>query len=172
MTVMHKGRTQGEDDSVVIVEFENGAIGVAENSWAKLGGMDDSVEVFGTGGVVYADLFRGNAAVTYSEEGYGYAMEKAGNSKGWTFTILKRPSTKVSSGAAPLHRMRARKQNPKVTGEDGRAVEIMLAAYESAGTGRRSHYLSIPRWPNPLISGWIKDLRKRRQIEVSDPCFE
>ena len=89
MTVMHKGRTQGEDDSVVIVEFENGAIGVAENSWAKLGGMDDSVEVFGTGGVVYADLFRGNAAVTYSEEGYGYAMEKAGNSKGWTFTIFE-----------------------------------------------------------------------------------
>ena len=37
-------------------------IGLAEDSWAKPGGMDDRIEVYGTGGVSEADLFHGNAA--------------------------------------------------------------------------------------------------------------
>src|SRR6185436_16879841 len=86
-TVFHKGRTRGEDNSITIVEFEGGVLGIAENSWAKHGGMDDRVEVYGTGGVTYADLFMGNSALTYSEKGYGYALEKAGSTQGWTFTI-------------------------------------------------------------------------------------
>ena len=51
--------------------------------------MDDRVEVYGTGGVAYADLFRGNSSSTYSEDGYGYAVEKAGSTPGWTFTIFE-----------------------------------------------------------------------------------
>ena len=87
--LIHQGRTRGEENSVVIVEFDGGVIGIAENSWAKHGGVEDSAEVYGTGGVCYADLFQGNAALTYSEQGYGYAMEKAGSTKGWTFTIFE-----------------------------------------------------------------------------------
>jgi myo-inositol 2-dehydrogenase/D-chiro-inositol 1-dehydrogenase len=37
-TFVHKGRTRGEDHSVVIVEYEGGRMTVAENSWAKGGG--------------------------------------------------------------------------------------------------------------------------------------
>jgi len=81
-TVFHKGRTKGEDNSIVIVEYDNGVTCVAENSWAKHGGMDDRSEVYGTGGVIYADLFMGNAALAYSRDGYGYAMEKADTTKG------------------------------------------------------------------------------------------
>jgi myo-inositol 2-dehydrogenase/D-chiro-inositol 1-dehydrogenase len=152
MTVMHKDRTQGEDDSVVIVEFENGAIGIAENSWAKLGGMDDSVEVFGTGGVIYADLFRGNAAVTYSDKGYGYAMEKAGGTQGWTFTIFEEAFNQGYPQELK-HFIECVRENlePKVTGEDGRAVlEIMLAAYESAGTGRKISLPFSPKVEKPI----------------------
>src|ERR1043166_6540661 len=83
--LIHKGRTRGEENSLVIVEFDGGTVGVAENSWAKHGGMEDSAEVYGTGGVCYADLFQGNAALTYSEQGYGYAMEKAGSPQVWPF---------------------------------------------------------------------------------------
>src|SRR5688572_33415308 len=36
-TVLHKERTKGEDNSIVIIEFENGVTAVAENSWAKHG---------------------------------------------------------------------------------------------------------------------------------------
>ena len=87
--LLHKGRTRVEENSLCIVEFEGGVIGVVEDSWAKQGGMDDRVEVHGKGGVIYADLFQGNSALTYSEKGYGYAMEKAGSTKGWTFTIFE-----------------------------------------------------------------------------------
>src|SRR5205814_4351700 len=48
--LLHKGRTRVEENSLCSVEFEGGVIGVVENSWAKHGGMDDRVEVHGTGG--------------------------------------------------------------------------------------------------------------------------
>jgi myo-inositol 2-dehydrogenase / D-chiro-inositol 1-dehydrogenase len=138
-TVLHKEITRGEDNSLVIVEFENGAIGVAENSWAKHGGMDDRAEVYGTGGVCYADLFMGNSALTYSEKGYGYAMEKAGTTKGWTFTIFEEAFNQGYPQELKhfIECVREDKE-PLVTGEDGRAVlEMMYAAYHSARTGQR-----------------------------------
>ncbi|MBP9902930.1 MAG: gfo/Idh/MocA family oxidoreductase, partial [Verrucomicrobia bacterium] len=137
--LLHKGRTRGEENSVVIVEFEGGAIGVAEDSWAKPGGMDDSIEVYGTGGVCYADLFQGNAALTFSEQGYGYAMEKAGSTKGWTFTIFEEMFNQGYPQELKhfIECVREDKQ-PVVTGEDGRAVlELIYAAYRSAGTGQK-----------------------------------
>ena len=94
MTVMHKGRTQGEDDSVVIVEFENGAIGVAENSWAKLGGMDDSVEVFGTGGVVYAICFAAMRRSLTVRRAMDTPWKKPATLRAGRSRFLKRPSTK------------------------------------------------------------------------------
>lgn len=137
--LVHGKRTRGEENSLVMVEFEGGTVGVAENSWAKPGGMDDRVEVYGTGGVVYADLFMGNSALTYSQEGYGYAMEKAGSTKGWTFTIFEEAFNQGYPQELKhfIECIREDKQ-PVVTGEDGRAVlEIMMAAYASAGLGRK-----------------------------------
>jgi predicted dehydrogenase len=137
--LIHQGRTRGEVNSVCIVEFHSGAIGVAENSWAKHGGMDDRVEVYGDAGVVYADLFLGNSALTYSDKGYGYAMEKAGSTKGWTFTIFEEAFNQGYPQELKhfIDCVREEKQ-PLVTGEDGRAVlEIMNAAYHSARTGQK-----------------------------------
>lgn len=138
-TLLHKERTRGEDNSICIVEFEGGAIGVAENSWAKHGGMDDRIEVYGTAGVSYADLFVGNSALTYSETGYGYAMEKAGSTKGWTFTIFEEAFNQGYPQELKhfIECVREDKQ-PVVTGEDGRAVlEMMYAAYHSARIGQK-----------------------------------
>jgi predicted dehydrogenase len=138
-TVLHQGRTQGEDNAVVIVEFANGVTCVAENSWAKHGGMDDRCEIYGTAGVIYADLFMGNAAITYSKNGYGYAMEKADTTQGWSFTVFE----EVFNQGYPhelKHFIQCVRENipPLVTGEDGRAVlELIYAAYASAGTGQK-----------------------------------
>ena len=151
-TVLHKGRTLGEDNSVLIIEFENGVTAVAENSWAKHGGMDDRSEVHGTGGVVYADLFMGNAAVSYSQKGYDYAMEKADTTIGWSFTVFE----EVFNQGYP-HELQhfidcvQNNKEPVVTGEDGRAVlEIIYAAYASAAQGKKITLPFSPKVSKPI----------------------
>ena len=150
--LIHGKRTRAEENSICMIEFEDGAIGVAENSWAKHGGMDDRVEVYGTQGVIYADLFMGNSALTYSEKGDGYAMEKAGSTQGWTFTIFEEA---FNQGYPQELRhfvecVREDKQ-PVVTAEDGRAVlEIMYAAYESARTGQKVPLPFSPKVKKPI----------------------
>jgi myo-inositol 2-dehydrogenase / D-chiro-inositol 1-dehydrogenase len=151
-TVLHQGRTRGEDNSVVIVEFENGVTAVAENSWAKHGGMDDKCEVHGTEGVVYADLFMGNAALAYSRKGYGYTMEKADTSVGWSFPV----SEEIFNQGYPhelKHFIECVRENkePMVTGELGRAVlEVIYAAYASAGKGIRIDLPFFPKGVKPI----------------------
>jgi predicted dehydrogenase len=151
-TVYHKGRTKGEDNSVVIIEFENGVTGVVENSWAKHGGMDDKSEVYGTGGVIYADLFMGNSSTAYSKSGYGYALEKADTTVGWTFPIFEEAFNQGYPHELK-HFIECVQQNkePLVTGEDGRAVlEIIYAAYESAGKGKKINLPFAPKVSKPI----------------------
>ncbi len=138
-THVHGDKTRGDDDAVVIIEFENGCIAVAEESWAKPGGMDDRAEVYGSEGVAYADLLRGNAIHTYSRGGYGYAVEKAGSTAGWSFTIYEE-AWNYGFPQEMAHFVECVRDDkpPLVTGEDGRAVlEIVMAAYASAGQGRK-----------------------------------
>ena len=142
-SVLHTERSKGEDNTVMTIEFENGVIGVAEDSWARHGGMDDKIEIHGDAGVTYADLFMGNSSLTYSLHGYGYVAEKAGDSKGWSFTMFE----EVYNQGYPhelkhfVDCLRNGKQ-PVVTGEDGRAVlEVLYAAYASAGSGKK---ISLP----------------------------
>lgn len=151
-TVLHTSRTKGEDNSIVIVEFENGATAVAENSWAKHGGMDDHCEVYGTEGVVYADLFRGNAALAYSKNGFGYAMEKADTTAGWSFPIFEEAFNQGYPHELKhfIDCVRNNKE-PLVTGKLGRDVlEVIYAAYASAGQGKKIELPFRPKVKKPI----------------------
>ena len=150
--LVHKGRTRCEENSLCIVEFEGGAVGVAENSWAKLGGMEDRVEVCGTGGVMYADLFQGSSALTYSERGYGYAMEKAGSTRGWTFTMFEEAFNQGYPQELQHFIACVRDDTePVTTGEDGRAVlEMLNAAYHSARVGQKVPLPFRPHVSKPI----------------------
>jgi predicted dehydrogenase len=138
-THVHGAKTRGDDHAVILVEFEGGAVGLAEESWAKLGGMEDRAEVYGSEGVSYADLLRGNSLLTYSGSGYDYAVEKAGSTRGWSFTMYE----EVWNYGFPQelqHFVDVLRLGvePVETAEDGRAVlEAVFAAYASAGTGRK-----------------------------------
>jgi myo-inositol 2-dehydrogenase/D-chiro-inositol 1-dehydrogenase len=138
-TDVHGARTRGEDNAILILEFEGGAAAIAEESWTKPGGMDDRAEVYGTHGVAYADLLHGNAIETYSAGGYDYAVEKAGSTKGWSFTIYEEAWNYGFHGEmAHFVDCVLSDRAPLVTGEDGRAVlEVVCAAYESARTGSK-----------------------------------
>lgn len=138
-TQVHTDKTRGDDNAILLLEFENGVVGLAEESWTKLGGMEDRAEVFGSAGVAYADLLQGNAITTYSRDGYDYAVEKAGSTKGWSFTIYEEAwNYGFHHEMAHFVDCVQHDRQPQVTGEDGRAVlEVIFAAYESARTGRK-----------------------------------
>ena len=138
-TAVHGARTRGDDEALIIVEFDNGCTGLAEESWTKPGGMDDRAEVYGSGGVAYADVLRGNSIHTYSTSGYGYAVEKAGSTVGWSFAIYEEAwNYGFPQEMAHFVDCVQNDREPLVSGEDGRAVlEIIMAAYASAGSGRK-----------------------------------
>ncbi len=151
-TVLHQGRTPGEDNSVVIVEFENGVTAVAENSWARHGGMDDRCEIYGTDGVIYADLFMGNASLAYSRTGYGYAMEKADSTTGWSFPVFEEAFNQGYPHELK-HFIECVRENkaPLTDGKLGRDVlEVIYAAYASAGEGRKISLPFEPKVAKPI----------------------
>jgi myo-inositol 2-dehydrogenase/D-chiro-inositol 1-dehydrogenase len=154
-TYVHGGKTTGDDEAMLLLTFEGGAVGLAEESWTKPGGMDDRAEVFGSEGQAYADLLHGNSLRTFSRRGYGYAVEKAGSTAGWSFPIyqeiwnygfpqeMEHFVSCVRSGSEPSE-----------NGHDGRAVvEAVCALYESAAQGRR---VDLPFATNALrpIDHW------------------
>src|SRR5262249_36936421 len=79
------------------------------------------------------------ALETYSEVGYGYAVEKAPTTRGWTFTMFEEMWNYGFPQEMQHFVDSVRHNTPAlVTGQDGRAVlEIILAAYASAGTGKK-----------------------------------
>ena len=128
------------------IEFEKDGrtiLCVGEDSWAKHGGMQDCIEIYGDKGVAYSDLFQGNSSQLYSVDGYDYASEKAGATTGWTYPIFEEAFNQGYPQEL-LHFVDCVRNNkqPLVTGEDGRAVlEIIHAAYTSARDGKK---VSLP----------------------------
>jgi predicted dehydrogenase len=138
-TYIHGDKTNGDDEALLVLDFESGAVGLAEESWTKPGGMDDRAEVFGSEGQAYADLLHGNALRAYSRGGYGYAVEKGGATQGWSFPVFEE-----LWNYGFVHEMEhfvacVREQKPPAEdGHDGRAVlEAICALYASAAQRRR-----------------------------------
>ena len=156
-TFVHKDKTRGEDHSICIVEFENDAIAVAENSWGRTGGIDDRCEIVGSLGNTHADLIHGNALITHSKVGYGYAVEKADTTKGWTFTGFEE-EWNYGFPQEMAHFVNVVKglEEPIETGEDGLEVlKIIYAAYQSAGEGRRIDFPYEPPQVAKPVDLWL-----------------
>jgi predicted dehydrogenase len=164
-TQVHQAKTKGDDNSILLLEFENGCVAIAEESWSKLGGMDDRAEVYGSKGVAYADLLHGNSIETYSLSGYDYAVEKAGSTVGWSFTIYEEAwNYGFPQEIAHFVDCVANDHQPLVTGEDGRAVlEAIFAAYHSAGSGCKvpATVQNRRQAPNRPVAALIRRARAR-----------
>lgn len=116
------------DTAVVTVEFDNGAIAVAEANFSALYGYDVRGEVFGSGGMVtMGDSLTSNMTY-YGPEGIGIDTARRD-------TDLLR-SAYLGEFIAFVDAIRNGTQ-AQVTGEDARiALSIALAAIDSAATGQ------------------------------------
>ena len=61
------------------------------------------IEVYGSGGVTYANLHMGNALPTYSESD-GYAVEKAPSTQGWSYPVFEELWNMVFLRRCPISR--------------------------------------------------------------------
>ena len=152
---LHKKITKLDDNIIVIMEFEDGSIANVEASWALKGGMDSVAEAYGTEGVIYADLLRGMGLKAFSEKGFGPEPHET---QGWRFHEydwnwengypheMMHFAHCIRTGEKPIE-----------GAEDGRIVlEIMLAAYHSAGTGRRVKLPFRPKGVRYPVDLWLK----------------
>lgn len=130
----------GEDWAVGLLTFADGTRALVEGNYITVGGLDDVVEVYGSDGVIKVDLSQGSPLSVYSRPGFGYAIEKADTTKGWTRPAVDEERSLgypdeiahfvdcVLEGRSPARGVRA---------EDGlRALEVVTAIYRSAAEGR------------------------------------
>ncbi len=75
---------EGEDFGLGFMRFKNGEIGLVEGNYITVGGMDDKVEIYGSDGVLKADLTFGSNVDCYSRKGISYSIEKTDHNLGWT----------------------------------------------------------------------------------------
>jgi predicted dehydrogenase len=160
-TYVHADKTRGDDEAVCIIEFEDGAIGLVECSWGKRGGMFDKTEIYGEGGVTYADLHMGNALPTYSEYGFGYAVEKAPTTVGWSYPVFEEHwNYGIPQEMRHFARCVRGKETLQASGEDGRVVmQALYAAYASAGAEQKIKMPYTPKTSKP-IEEWLGKLSK------------
>ncbi len=79
---------EAEDNAVVLIKFESGALGQFEVSWTFRGGMDLRDEVAGTEGTIWTNNFLRTGFEMYSTGGGGgYVAEKLESAEGWLFPV-------------------------------------------------------------------------------------
>lgn len=157
-TFVHGDKTEGEDHAVTILNFAGGQMAVIESSWAKGGGVDERLELYGTKGHTRADLMFGNALPTWSSVGDTKSAEKANSTQNWSY-----PGFDELWNGGYLQEMRyfidciAQDEPVWSNGQVGRdALEIIYAAYRSARIGATVRLpFRAPRGSERPIDLWI-----------------
>jgi len=131
------GKCEVEDNAVGVLYTKNGAQITIEESWTAPGGYDMKFEIFGTEGQITVDPCRMTPLNVYSEEGYGYAVEKASSTSGWTYPVPEEAWTfGYPQEIAHFMKCLMEDQKPFTDGEYGlKVLAIVEAMYKSAESG-------------------------------------
>lgn len=112
-----------DDNSMSIVEMENGVVGLIVNSWTSMSGNDRLTQLFGTDGVI--TLYREDHAVVVEY--------KDGTTAYYDFpTNPAQDETLITDIDALFIRCIEENTEPFVTGEDGLEVVLTLDAIEQS----------------------------------------
>ncbi len=154
---LHRDKTELEDHSVIHLEFADGITATCEASWVLQGGMQSRLELWGTEGYLDVDLLHGTGLELYTHRGSPQHMAPPG----WTMTLT---NWVVENGYPQelSHFLQCFREGsvPRESGADGLVVlEILLAAYESAATGRT---VALPHRPEGIeraVDPWLRTQR-------------
>lgn len=137
-TLVHKDKTKGEDNALLVLKFSSGGLGHCELSWTCKGGLDLRNEIHGTEGSLFTDVTRGTPLSSFTTRGAGYVIEKADIDFGWTKPL---PEEAFAYGyqAEMKHFVQCVENGtePRETYEDGYAVNCILDAGYAAMRQRR-----------------------------------
>lgn len=132
------GKCEVEDNAVGILYFENGAQVVIEESWCAPGGYDMLFQLYGTQGEITVNPTRMTPIRVFSEKGYGYAVEKASSTAGWTSPVPEEGWT-FGYPQEIKHFMECITENkkPLTDGNYGlKILNIIETMYKSAKSGK------------------------------------
>ncbi len=132
-TLVHNGRTSAEDNAVVLLRFENGALGQSELSWTARGSLDLRNEVYGTEGSIFTDVTRSTPISAFVRSTGSYLLEKAESDSGWVFPLPDEARV-YGYHEEMKHFVEcvARHEMPRETFADGLVVNVIIdAAYQS-----------------------------------------
>jgi predicted dehydrogenase len=136
--LVHHDRTDAEDNAVLLLRFDTGALAHVELSWTARGGLDLRNEVYGSEGAIFTDVTRETSVKVFSRPGAGYTVEKAESETGWLYPPVDeawvygyREEMRHFLECIRHHRA------PRENFTDGWIVNCVLdAAYHSAETKR------------------------------------
>lgn len=132
-TLVHTDKTAGEDNAVVLLRFENSALGQSEISWTARGSLDLRNEIYGTEGSIFTDVTRATPIHAFVRSTGTYLLEKAESNTGWIFPLPD--EARVYGYHEEIkHCVEcvARGETPRETFEDGVIVNVIIdAAYRS-----------------------------------------
>ncbi len=132
---------EGEDWGIGMLSYDDGKEVLVEGNYITRGGMDDAVEIYGSEGVIKVDLTFGNPLSVFSMKGYGYAIEKAEFTQGWTKPAVDEHSSLGYRDELEFFLSCIREDKEQVRGttaEDGfNILRIVDAIYRSNREGKR-----------------------------------
>lgn len=150
-----RARSHLEDHAVLQLSFDGGAQALCEASWVLEGGMQSTLEVWGSAGTLRLDLLGETGIRIFSKDG----SRELGLSPGWSAAPVDAVAEAGYTGELRhfLECFRTGKA-PEETGEDGLAVlEILCAGYLAA---RSERAVALPHRPPPVeraVDLWLGD---------------
>lgn len=131
-------RVDVEDNSVVLIRYEDGELAQCENSWSAKGGLDVRFEIFGTEGAVFVDLTRETGIRVFTSTSSSPMVEKADATSGWVFPNIR--EHEVYGFVDELRHFIdcvSKDVKPMETFDDGFLVNSLVdSAYESAASSK------------------------------------
>lgn len=138
--LLHHNYT-GEDWGAALFSLEKNTKALVEGNYITCGGMDDIIEIYGSEGNIHINLTKGSPLTVYSRPGYGYAIEKADFTHGWTQPAVDELESlgyinELAHFVDCVHNKRESQNG--TTGKDGlKALAVIFAIYESAAQGKK-----------------------------------